>query len=572
MKKIFDTIVIGGGHAGIEAAISSSKTGAKTILITNNINTIGELSCNPAIGGIGKSHLVKEIDAMGGVIGKAADNSGIFFQKLNKSKGNAVQSTRIQVDRNIYKNEINKILKKQKKLTIKQKLVTKILINKNKIFGITTKCNEKIFSTSLVIATGTFLNGKIFFGNIKDKGGRIGDHNSKNLNNNLIKIFKKIRLKTGTPPRIALNSINFKKLEKQNGEKIIPYFSCWTSKIKPKLKQKKCYITETNTKTHKIIFENLKKSSIYSGKIISKGPRYCPSIEDKIKKFTHKESHNIFLEHEGENSFEIYPNGISTSLPLKIQEKFIKTIKGLEECKIIRPGYAIEYSSFNPKNLHKTLETKKIKNLYFAGQINGTTGYEEAAAQGLIAGINAGNKAKKKENFYISRKISYIGVLIDDLITKGITEPYRMFTNRSENRLELREDNADHRLSKKAYENNLISKKKWLKLIKKKKYIIKNIKKIKQKNINIKYKIIEKKLKNKSNKKISIINSIKFPNNNFLSILKKNKKCSLNKNINIGNYIESQIKYSGYIEKQKKTKLFYLKYKKKKLNKINIKN
>ena len=457
-RGTYKVIVVGGGHAGCEAASAAARIGCSTLLITNNKSKIGEMSCNPSIGGLGKGHLVREIDALDGIIAKAIDMSGIQFRLLNASKGPAVRGLRAQADRNLYKKAINKLLKKEKNLKILEDEVVDLDINKKSVQGVILTKNKIVSCETIVLTTGTFLNGLIHVGDKKIPAGRIGEKATYGLS----KTFKKFgfnlgRMKTGTPPRIAKKSINFKKLKRQDSDKKIIPFSFMNKFIK--IKQIPCFITQTNQKTHKIIEKNIVKSAIYSGQIQSIGPRYCPSIEDKIVKFKDRKQHHIFLEPEGLNSDIIYPNGISTSLPENIQKQFVRSISGLENAKILQYGYAIEYDYVDPLQLSNTLETNKINNLYLAGQINGTTGYEEAAAQGIIAGINAGLKVLKKNEFVLSRSEGYIGVLIDDLVNKGVTEPYRMFTSRAEYRLLLRSDNADIRLTPKGILINCVSKK-----------------------------------------------------------------------------------------------------------------
>ena len=456
--KYFDVVIIGGGHAGTEAASASARIGAKTALITHKFSTIGEMSCNPAIGGLGKGHLVKEIDALDGIMGRAIDMSGIQHRTLNLSRGPAVRGPRAQADRDLYRIAIQKILKKEKNLHIIEGSVEDIKIKSNKVEAVVLENSEVIYCKSLVLTTGTFLKGMIRIGKKSIPAGRIGDKASINLAKKIKKLkFSIGRLKTGTPPRLDKLSINFNELEKQNGDANIIPFSFINKKIQTK--QIPCFITHTTKETHSIIRDNLHLSPMYSGQIKSMGARYCPSIEDKINKFSEKNSHQIFLEPEGLNSKIIYPNGISTSLPEEIQNIFVRTIPGLENSKIIRPGYAIEYDYVHPTELFHTLETKKIFNLFFAGQINGTTGYEEAASQGLIAGLNAALKIKDQSSFVLDRADGYIGVLVDDLVTKGTKEPYRMFTSRAEFRIMLRADNADQRLTPLGIKLGCVSKK-----------------------------------------------------------------------------------------------------------------
>jgi len=539
-----DIIVIGGGHAGCEAAYASARLKKKTLLITHDVSTIGQMSCNPAIGGLGKSHLVREIDAMGGLMANCADEAGIHFKVLNASKGPAVRATRSQSDRKLYSKSVKNIINSEHLLSTLSDEVIDIDLQGQNAVGVILKSGKKINARKIILTAGTFLNGRLFTGEEEEEGGRKKDKTSKFLARSLQSLeLGDSRLKTGTPPRILASSVNWEVLEKQSGDSPRPCMSFINSnKIHPE--QMDCFITRTNTKTHEIIKSGLDRSPMFSGRIDGVGPRYCPSIEDKIHRFSDKTSHQIFLEPEGLNSDEIYPNGISTSMPKDIQEKMVKSILGFEKAKITQYGYAVEYDFFDPRNLYPTLETKKIKNLYFAGQINGTTGYEEAAAQGMVAGVNASLSIDDKDPWIESRSNSYIGVLVDDLITLGTKEPYRMFTSRAEHRLLLREDNADQRLTPYARSIGLVNEKRWKIFQKKMEKVETETKALKELKINPAI------FGGKKTEQQPILSVLKRPEATLEKIYKIIERPMPDKGVTIE--IETSKKYEGYIERQKK--------------------
>lgn len=549
----FDVIVVGGGHAGIEAATASARLNLKTLLLTDNLDTLGQMSCNPAFGGIGKGHLIKEIDALGGITAQAIDKSGIQFRTLNSSKGYAVRATRAQTDRILYKIEIRKILDNYKNLHLFQQTCTDLIIENNTVKGVITKANIKFYAKSVVLCNGTFLNGLIHIGLDNYNGGRAGDEASCDLARKLHELpIRMGRLKTGTPCRIDKRTVDFSKLTKQEPDKELPVFS-FLGNVDDHPKQVCCHIAHTNERTHEIILNNLDRSPLYSGVIHSIGPRYCPSIEDKIKRYPDKNSHQIFIEPESLYTNELYPNGVSTSLPFDVQVDFIHSMEGLENAIITKPAYAIEYDFFDPKDLKQNMENKFINNLFFAGQINGTTGYEEAAAQGILAGINAGLRAMDKESWSPNRNEAYIGVLMDDLCTLGTNEPYRMFTSRAEYRLLLREDNADIRLTPKGRELGLISDERWAFFNNKIEQIEKEKERLRNTWIgpgNVIANKLNSILKSPISKEQNLEEIMRRPEINFNNLFEISELEPIAKLEQAQKQVEIQIKYDGYINHQ----------------------
>jgi tRNA uridine 5-carboxymethylaminomethyl modification enzyme len=544
----FDVIVIGGGHAGTEAALAAARMGVRTLLLTHNVETLGQMSCNPAIGGIGKGHLVKEIDALGGLMARAADQAGIQFRTLNARKGPAVRATRAQMDRVLYKAVILKAIETQNHLKLFQQAVDDLIIENEKVIGVITQAGIRFFAPTVILTTGTFLGGLIHIGLSNYQGGRAGDPPANALAQRLRELpFRVSRLKTGTPARLDSRSLDYSLMAEQPGDEPVPVFS-FNSHAEQHPRQVVCHITHTNERTHDIIRSGLDRSPMYTGVIESIGPRYCPSIEDKVVRFADKTAHQIFVEPEGLETFEIYPNGISTSLPFDIQWALVRSIKGFEKAHITRPGYAIEYDFFDPRDLQSSLETQYIKGLFFAGQINGTTGYEEAAAQGLIAGLNAARQVQGNTPWLPRRDEAYIGVLIDDLITQGTKEPYRMFTSRAEYRLLLREDNADLRLTEIGWELGLVGEAQWRTFEIKKAAIETEKQRLKQLWI---YPKDEQALDiTKIKNEINCLELLRRPEVTYEHLLRLSSVAATAVPFDVQQQVQIQQKYSGYIKRQ----------------------
>jgi len=548
----FDVIVIGGGHAGTEAALAAARMGAQTLLLTHNIETLGQMSCNPAIGGIGKSHLVKEVDALDGAMARATDRGGIQFRVLNSRKGPAVRATRAQADRILYKAAVREILENQPNLVLFQQSADDLIIEGDSVKGVVTQTGLRFHADSVILTAGTFLAGKIHIGLENHAAGRAGDPPSIALADRLRELPLRVeRLKTGTPPRIDARSVDFSVMQEQPGDTPTPLMSYLGSHTEQP-RQISCYITHTNERTHEILRSGLDRSPLYTGVIDGAGPRYCPSVEDKIMRFADKNQHQVFVEPEGLTTHELYPNGISTSLPFDIQLAAVRSIRGFENAHITRPGYAIEYDFFNPQDLKHTLETKHIAGLFFAGQINGTTGYEEAAAQGLLAGYNAAARALDKEAWYPRRDEAYIGVLVDDLITLGTSEPYRMFTSRAEYRLILREDNADLRLTEKGYQLGLVGEERWRQFCEKREGIELEQQRLRDSWIQPGTEAAEQlnaKLKSPLSREYSLADLLKRPELNYQDVA--GLKGEPVENPQVAEQVEIQFKYAGYIDRQK---------------------